>query len=50
MARYAQIAREAWRTECTERTERTERNDRITQLQTGRAHVRAQLSATAQGL
>ena len=47
MARYAQIAREAWRTECTERTER---NDRITQLQTGRAHVRAQLSATAQGL
>ena len=28
----------------------TERNDRITQLQTGRAYVRAQLAATAQGL
>jgi hypothetical protein len=41
MAHHAQIAREAWR---------TERNDRITQLQTGRAYVRAQLAATAQGL
>ena len=28
----------------------TERNDRITQLQAGRAYVRAQLAATAQGL
>jgi hypothetical protein len=28
----------------------TEHNDRITQLQTGRAYVRAQLAATAQGL